>query len=251
MSDNWDFYFCHVDNNPASIFVDLGIHADAPLPELTEMVWLRLYVRQLRDNGLPRKEEFDRLKEIEDVLTESVSDSATKTTYVGRNTSDGRRDFYFYTTNALQAESCLSAAMVPFPEYEFETGHRPDPKWSTYFAFLYPSPRSYQTMMNSHTLENLKRHDDKHEIEREVCHWIYFPSAEDRSRFLAASLEKGYRSVKEWDDDKTPRPYGLTIARVTTVDYTTINNVVLELFDLAQECNGDYDGWETQVTTGA
>jgi regulator of RNase E activity RraB len=31
------------------------------------------------------------------------------------------------------------------------------------------------------------------------------------------------------------------------VDLRTINDVVLDLFDLAGECAGEYDGWETSV----
>jgi hypothetical protein len=75
--------------------------------------------------------------------------------YVGRSTSDGCRDFYFYAENGTLAETCLSMALVPFPEYEFQVGSRPDPEWSTYRKFLYPSPRAYQTIMNDRVLRSL------------------------------------------------------------------------------------------------
>ena len=44
--------------------------------------------------------------------------------------------------------------------------------------------------------------------------------------------------------------FALTIGRVSAVDFTTINDVVLELFDLAKEHDADYDGWEASVETG-
>lgn len=49
---------------------------------------------------------------------------------------------------------------------------------------------------------------------------------------------------------RTNRMFALTVDRVNAVDFTMINNVVLELFDLASEYNGAYDGWETSVETG-
>lgn len=34
MSEEWDFYFCQVDDKPASIFVDLGIREQVPIAAL-------------------------------------------------------------------------------------------------------------------------------------------------------------------------------------------------------------------------
>ena len=121
-----------------------------PIADLDDMAWLRVYMRQPRKDGLSGKEEYGRLCEIEDALTPALANAEIKIAYVGRNTSNGCRDFYFYAANGTQAESCLSMVMVPFPEYEFEVGSRPDPEWRTYREFLYPSPRAYQTIMNSH-----------------------------------------------------------------------------------------------------
>ena len=140
--------------------------------------------------------------------------------------------------------------MVPFPEYEFEVGSRPDPDWSTYREFLYPSPRAYQTIMNHHVPENLKKAGDHHGIEREVTHWIYFQSADDRERYLKAALDLGHKLVSQNDDGKGERQFGLTVSKFHAVDYGTINDAVLGLFDLAGEHAGDYDGWETSVEKG-
>ncbi len=250
MSDEWGFYFCRVDNRPASMFVDLGIRQDVPVADLSELAWLRLYMRQPREDGLSGKEEYDRLIEIEEALTQALANAETTIAYVGRNTSNGCRDYYFYTGIGTQAESCLSLAMVPFPEYEFEVGSRPDPEWTVYCEFLYPSRRAYRTILNDRVLAALEKHGDRHDIEREVTHWIYFQSPEDRDRYLKAAIQRGYKVVKQNDDGKGERRFGLTLSRFHAVDFRTINDVVLELFDLAQKYAGDYDGWETSVERG-
>lgn len=249
MSDDWDFYLCHVEDTTASQFVDLGIHDEAPLPGLEEMAYLRLQLREPRDDGLADRGEFERLTEIEDALAAAVADDA-KIAYVGRSTANGCRDFFFYCADAQATQSCLSGAMVPFSGYEFETGAHADPQWSAYFEFLYPSPREFQMILNGRVLASLEEYGDQFDIEREVCHWIFFPSSEDRSRFMGAAVERGYQVIEQDDEGEGDRKFTLKVARTHAVDFGTINDVVLELFDLAEECNGEYDGWETPVETG-
>ena len=70
-------------------------------------------------------------------------------------------------------------AMVPFAEYEFEVGSRPDSNWSTYREFLYPTPRAYQTILNHRVLASLEKHGDHHNIECDVMHWLYYSSRAD------------------------------------------------------------------------
>ena len=248
MSQDWDFYFCQVEGQPASLFVDLGIRDNVPMANLPDFAWLRLGLQHPRPDGLSGSEEFQRLTEVEDALEAAVGGQDAELVYVGRNTSGGCRDFYFYTSNPHQAQQDLSAAMVPFAEYEFETGSRPDPDWSAYLEFLYPSERERQMILNGRVLQNLEEHGDRHEIQREVCHWIYFKSSDDRSRFVAKAQELGYRLIDESQTDSGQ--FRANISCATAVDYNTINSVVLELFDLAAECQGEYDGWETSVETG-
>ena len=248
MSDDWDFYFCQVDDRPASIFVDLGVHQDVPIAGLGDMAWLRVIMRRPRQgDGLSSSDEHGRLCEIEDALTQALANADITISYVGRNASNGCRDFYCYAANGVSAESCLSTVMVPFSEYEFEVGSRPDPDWSTYRDFLYPSRRGYQTIANHRVLANLEQHGDNHEIEREVSHWIYFQVADDRDRFVTAACQMGYKLVAQNDDAKGERLFGLTVSRSHAIDFGTINDVVLTLFDLADEYAGEYDGWETSV----
>ena len=43
------------------------------------------------------------------------------------------------------------------------------------------------------------------------------------------------------------QPHQLVIARAQSVEFNQINAAILELFDLAQEHDAVYDGWETGV----
>lgn len=247
MSDDWDFYFCTVDHQPASIFLDLGIRKSVPLPDLEDLAWLRLYMKSPREDGLSSNEEYQALVALENTLSNALASHARRLQLVGRNTSDGTRDFYYYTDNGAWGETVLSAAMVQFPTYEFEVGSRHDPNWETYLGFLYPSERDMQMIQNGRVLSVLERDGDQHDVVRDVSHWAYFDTTGARDRFAADALAKGFREVSRCEDAEPPRPFGITVSGATDVNYKSINNVTLELFGLAKDLGGEYDGWETSV----
>lgn len=247
MSDDWNFYLCRVDDQPASIFVNLGIRKLVPMRDLNTLIWLRLHMLDPRPDGLSSKEEFESLSVIEDMLCDTVGVDVTDARYVGRNTSDGCRDYYFYSSNGADTEKRLSIAMVRYGEYEFETGSRSDEDWSAYLGFLYPSPRAYQTIQNRRLLEYLERNGDLPHVEREITHWIYFSCPIKRRDFVEHVSRLGYRVVDQRDDAEGENKFSLTIGRVSAADTSTINNSVLALYDLAVEYGADYDGWETSI----
>jgi regulator of RNase E activity RraB len=84
---------------------------------------------------------------------------------------------------------------------------------------------------------------------RPVRHWVYFTSPENRAEFVSRAMSKGFQITDEHesDDPEAERPYGVTLERIDRVDRDSINEVTLDLFDLAQELGGEYDGWETTV----
>ncbi len=175
MSDDWDFYAAKVDEKPASIFVDLGIAKSAPLAPYSAMAYVRIYMNRPREDGLSSQDEFETLCELEDGMVPALTADNDAAVYVGRNTSDGCRDFYFYTSDAKHWEAAVKEAMSFSAAYRLDSGVRDDPDWEAYFQFLYPSPADWQAIQNRRVVENLEKHGDKLEQEREIDHWAYFP----------------------------------------------------------------------------
>ena len=52
---------------------------------------------------------------------------------------------------------------------------------------------------------------------------------------------------RQSDKPNDPRPFGLHLHRVDAVTPDAIDNVCHELFVLAMEHNGEYDGWEASA----
>src|SRR5436853_4829618 len=94
VSDNWDYYISTINDKLASGFVDLGISSEAPQEDRRVRLAVLVNQKQSYDNGLPTKEEADALWELEDALVPAVSEWGAL--FVGRISTDGRRDFFFY-----------------------------------------------------------------------------------------------------------------------------------------------------------
>jgi len=245
MSDHWDFYFCNVDNKIASFFVDLGIRPYVPKTGSDFMVYLQLYLRSPRADGLTTGEEFDVLAQVDDEIERDVARDGTM--YVGRYTTDGCRTFVFYSGSPSASEVAIRSAMARHPEYNFDIGSRPDADWSLYRDFLYPTPANMQVIQNRRVYNSLKDHGDELISPREIDHWIYFNDTEDRERFAEVVRQLGFavRAILEPEGDQTKR--GLQIYRQDTPNPDLFDQVTTQLHELARQSGGDYDGWEAAI----
>ena len=178
MSKNWDFYHSKVDHKPAYIFFDLEISKEVDLSEYTYMAYVRLYLLAPNGDGLSTNEEYENLCDIEDSLENKLIEN--KSAYVGRNTSDGCRDFYFYIIDPSDWQQKVKLVMNDFPDYEYDAGEREDKNWDTYFNFIYPSTRDWETIKSRHVCDDLTKEGDLLTKEREIDHWIYFKNVLNR-----------------------------------------------------------------------
>lgn len=245
--EDWDFYFSNVDDILGSFYVDLGLAKIAPLADKPNLVWISVNMNNPREDGLSSNEEFDTLSAIEDRLQEFIT-GKHNSIYAGRLTTDSRRDFYFYMGDTTLYDKTISESMVAFPAYSFDLGIKEDNQWKQYFNFMYPNPRQFQSIQNRKVVDNLEKNGDPLTKERQVDHWIYFKTDGDRTDFLKKIEPLKFDIVS--GDEKTSFgdfPYKLHISRVDNVDLDSVDSYVLDLWEFANECNGDYDGWETSV----
>lgn len=245
--EEWGFYFSNVDDIIGSFYIDLGLGKVAPINDKPNLVWVSLQMSNPREDGLSSNEEFETLKSIEDRLQDFIL-AKHSAIYAGRLTTGGRRDFYFYMGDTTLHDKTISEAMVAFPSYAFDFGIKRDDKWDQYFQFMYPNPAQYQSIQNRRVIDNLEERGDPLSKERPVDHWIFFKTETDKQKFLLDISDEGFSIVTD-DHDKSlgEKPYRLHISRVDKVDYESVDNYVLHLWELAEQCNGEYDGWETSV----
>jgi uncharacterized protein (TIGR01619 family) len=245
--EDWDFYFSNVDDILGSFYIDLGLAKVAPLADKPNLVWISVHMNNPREDGLSSTEEFNTLAAIEDRLQEFVT-GRHNSIYAGRLTTDGRRDFYFYMGDTTLYDKTISESMVAYPSYRFDFGIKEDPLWESYLQFMYPNSTQFQSLQNRRVIDNLEKNGDSLTKPREVAHWIYFKTGKDRNDFLS-KIENLHFNIISKDESTSfgDFPYKLHISRVDNVDLDSVNEYVLTLGQFAEECNGDYDGWETSV----
>jgi uncharacterized protein (TIGR01619 family) len=246
MSDDWNFYFCKVNDAVASIAVDLGLHELAPDESRPHLLWVWVYLKRPRPDGLSDSAEFDSLVAIEEKITESLRQKFDAI-LCGRITTSGRREFYYYAASSEAFEPTVANAMAHCRDYKFDCGCQAEPDWKQYLTLLYPSDEQRQRIENRSVLDALEREGDTLNAPRDVHHWIYFPTELDRDAFWTAIQPLEYRIQSQPDKPGDELPFGLCIVRFQSVKQSDIDEAVLELFRHAKEFRGDYDGWETEV----
>ncbi len=245
--EDWDFYFSNVDDNLASFYLDIGLNQIAPVDKMPNFFYVSLKMSDPREDGLSSNREYETLIHIEDTLVKSLKDKHD-IIYVGRLTSNGTRDFYFYTSDTLLIEKTISESLVQFSNYEYDFEMKYNKDWSYYLNFIYPNPRQLQRILNRRVVENLEKNGDKLIQPREVNHWIYFKTTEGREKYIEKVKEKGFKieDIDKIDHNKDFK-YKLRISRVDKVGQEDVDGYALYLWELANELDGDYDGWETSV----
>ena len=245
--EDWDFYFSNVDNILGSFYIDLGLAKVAPLSDKPNLIWISIKMNNPREDGLSSSEEFDTLSAIEDRLQESIT-KRHNSIYVGRLTTDGRRDYYYYVGDATLYDKSISESLVAYPSYTFDFGIKEDRLWDSYLGFMYPNPRQFQSIQNRRVVDNLEKNGDTLAKARPVDHWIYFKTENDRSAFLSKIENLNFDIISKDEETSLGEfPYKLHISRVDKVDHESVDDYVLDLWEFAKKCNGEYDGWETSV----
>jgi uncharacterized protein (TIGR01619 family) len=246
MTENWKSYFCNVNSKLASIALNLGLNEEAPIASKPWLLWVWVYLQDPRPDGLADQSEFETIRAMEDELLKRLAPTC-QAVEAGRITTDGHREFYFYGESTDGFEAAIRAVMSSFSSYKFDFGKQHEPDWNQYRNVLYPREESMQRIKNMDVLEVMVKHGDTLESVRDVHHWVYFRSSNDRRLFGEQVRQLGYKVENESEDLTEDFPYGVQITRDQSVTPAKINDAVLELFRLAKELDGEYDGWEAQV----
>jgi regulator of RNase E activity RraB len=247
MATDFNFYLCNVNDKLSSIYVDLALRRDAPDPYRNRLLWVWVEMNFPRSDGLSDGPEAPKLYQIEDELTSALA--LSDAVFAGRITGDNRREFYYYLPASKNPKDTVLGAMKAHPDYKFTFGSKADPDWSQYLGLLYPSDEVRQAMANRDTLQAIREKGDSLDVSREVNHWVYFNSDEERKSFAQAADALGYtlQSGSHFEQPKGGFRFGLRLCKTQPIDQDAIDKTTLELFRLSKQFNADYDGWESQV----
>jgi hypothetical protein len=133
---DWDYYQANINDKIASIYLNLDARSDIDMQRHSELCWLFIKLKLARDDGLSHEDEFEALCDYEDNLDEHLE--AEKIELVGRVTTDGMRQFYFYSVPGFNFEQSIEVFLSKYQSYQYQYDHKSDPDWGQYSSVLYP-----------------------------------------------------------------------------------------------------------------
>ncbi|VTX59322.1 DUF695 domain-containing protein [Gemella haemolysans] len=250
IDEDWGVYLCNsfAYDLPAVIRVNLALRDFEYTANYPNRLHLQILYKNADDNGFPTREEGEYVYSIEDAVEEIVEQHGDM--LVGVVKCDERVRIFAYTKNELGYYDEIFAMMSEkFPDYAYTLAVVEEPDWELYFQALYPDRYEYQNIMNMRLIENIKSDGDSM-VPRVLEHCLLFKTEENGEAFLAKVMEADFiklSSENQSDNEDIDKeyPYVLVIGREDA--FENIDEIVWYLMDLAEEFDGEYDGWGCHI----
>lgn len=242
--ENWRSYPIESEETMGFTMTDLG-WSDAP-PGHPWCLRLAVELADPGAEGLGGSEEMEELSAGEDVFMEALA--AIDVIHVARVRLGGEVAWFLYAPSEEVLEDLGNAAAEAL-QRDVSVGAQHDPEWNIY-ASLLPSPAVERWMADVELVDTLEEHGDDLATPREVRHFVYFEEREDARQYAAACEDDDFASeLTEPDEDN--ESFGVILTHRSAVDLDTISEVTQRLAELAEESDGEYDGWECPLVKGS
>ncbi|OPH57152.1 hypothetical protein BC351_25105 [Paenibacillus ferrarius] len=248
MEEDWNLFERDRDREPILIFMNTALKPNAPYLGYGQLITIVFNMYSLWDLSGSNKQKAQQLfYSLEDKLISRMKDRGVSL-YAGRISANHTMEMHFYAKDDWDGELELKRMLADFPSFRYYFRMQHDPDWLFYLKEMFPSPLEEQWMRNAKIVYALKRHGDKLEIAREVQHWLRFPDATPLIEVKRKVGQLGYQVIAaKLDTRGSTEMHVLHVSMKHALDVPTVNTVTRQLFLLAAESGGTYDGWGTQL----
>lgn len=233
LSDSWEYYPVTLNEDLASIRVDLL--AKETLPTAVHTHYIRIGF-DTSDNGMPTPDEVNRLNELEDLIEAKLL-LADDIYHVGTILSQGIMDL-FYVSEALI--DWKSTVKIILPDLNHVADTFENDAYSLYDTSLYPSVYDFNTIQNRNLCMQLEQNAMSPEIERPIDFYFTFPLKEQAESFVQTLNPKFEIVNASLSDDQK---FILQINLVLPPTFPNMNVLTTQLLKGALEFDGVFDGW--------
>ncbi|NOV00695.1 DUF695 domain-containing protein [Paenibacillus planticolens] len=249
MEEDWNLFERIRDREQVLVFMNTALKMKAPFIGYGQRITIVFNMYSLWDiSGSSTQKAQQLFYELEDKLISRMKHRGDAI-YAGRISSHNKMEMYFYAQDDGDWEAELKRIMADFPSFRYYFVMTADQDWSFYLDEMAPSPLEEQWMRNAKIAYALKRRGDNLAIAREVQHWLHFPDSARMNEMKSKVGKLGYIVIVPEVETtrKVDEPYVLHLSKLHTLDVPTVNAITKELFVLASETGGTYDGWGTRL----
>ena len=245
IESQWDMYITDIEGSKALVLVDMALSGIAPLMEYKFLFGVQLEILNPEDDGFYGADEQAKLFEIEDRAVEIVT-GQSPSRFVATVTSGGNRIMYFYSKSDEFLAALVGQIASEYPQYNFNYMVEKDGPWNFYYNALLPGVLEQQLMDNRRIHDAMVAQGFDEKKLRPVCHWFYFENGAKRRQCAVRLMAWGYEILDDnfYDENVVQAPFGLKAACQQDMQLETLFEKTYASFELAEEYEGIYDGWQ-------
>lgn len=245
IESQWDMYITDIEGSKALVLVDMALSGVAPLRDYKFLFGIQLEILNPEDDGFYNADEQAKLFEIEDRAVEIVT-KQSPSRFVATVTSGGNRIMYFYSKNDEFLAALVGQIASEYPQYSFNYMVDTDGPWNFYYNALLPGVLEQQLMDNRRIHDAMVAQGFDVKKQRPTCHWFYFENGAKRRQCAVRLMAWGYEILDDnfYDEEVIQAPFGLKVACMQDMQLETLFEKTYASFELAEEYEGLYDGWQ-------
>ena len=245
--EHWDTYMAKFGDKPGSVLVDMGYKDAAPDSRYPFLVVTGPQAINCNKQGLPDKEEIDKLEEILDATNNFIT-GVTAKTLVGTLTYNCERLNYYYVKDTIGIRNAIMRLYKRnYANYNFAINMKADREWRTYLTFLYPNDTTLNWMDNDKIITKMLLDGDSLTKQRDINFALLFKTDKGRSAFAESAKGQGFKTDATRMPGNTNAGYELIVSKYGYVRMATINSISDTLKNELPKYDGYYVGWDAPL----
>lgn len=157
--------------------------------------------------------------------------------FVGSVWMDALRCMYFYTSETAMIQE-ISALCREQKGLAVVCSHGWEPRFSTYYRFLYPDDKKLQSVENAVFIETQRRRGEELAPIRRLELTMAFMNPEDRSRFLQSAPRCGLTPGQSYLSKSATHPDCCKVYGYASLELDSLNRLTARAIDAAAPLDG-------------
>jgi regulator of RNase E activity RraB len=221
--------------------------ADAPDPKLKTWIHVRMPVPKVTAEGLPKDEIREALDAAEDAVIDQITQGLSGR-HVGSISHDGFRHVYFYAPSDRRLADLLRPLAAELGAMAPSAMSRADNKQELYDEILGPDAWQFEFLRNARVLGEMSLKGDDLSGSREIEHFALFSQRTNADSFAAQAEEQGYLVDDPQEQTHQGRQiFVVRLVKSTELDVYLLTDATLALSQMAEDCEGEFDGWSAEA----